>query len=143
MIYICIKHWAITFNIFTFTLGTLMSVYCFCYNWVSSISCGKFINFKCTWNDVMYECVLVAQMCLTLCNPMDCSLPGSSVHVISQGKNAGVGCHSLLQGIFPTQGSNLRLPHLLHWQVGSLLLVPPSSGKKKDLMTHMIRSQAW
>ena len=35
------------------------------------------------------------------------------------GKNTGVGCHFLLQGIFPTQGSN---PHLLHWQVGSLPL---------------------
>ena len=32
------------------------------------------------------------------------------------GKNTGVGCHFLLQGIFPTQGSNLGLLHLLHWQ---------------------------
>ena len=48
-----------------------------------------------------------AQLCMTLCNPMYCSLPGSSVHGISPGKNAGVGCHFLLQGIFPTQGSNL------------------------------------
>ena len=29
----------------------------------------------------------------------------------SPGKNTGVGCHSLLQGIFPTQGSNPGLPH--------------------------------
>ena len=35
------------------------------------------------------------------------------------GKKTGVGCHFLLQGIFPTQGSKLRL---LHWQVGSLPL---------------------
>ena len=42
--------------------------------------------------------VLVAQLCLTLCNPMDCNLPWDS-----PGKNIGVGCHSLLQGIFPTQ----------------------------------------
>ena len=34
----------------------------------------------------------------------------------SSGKNIGVGCHSLLQGIFPTQGSNSHLLHLLHWQ---------------------------
>ena len=40
----------------------------------------------------------------------------------SLGKNPGVGCHALLQGIFPTQGLNL---HLLHRQMGSLLLVPP------------------
>ena len=37
-------------------------------------------------------------------------------------KDTGVGCHSLLQGIFPTQGSKL---HLLHWQVSSLSLGPP------------------
>ena len=36
---------------------------------------------------------LVAQSCLTLCDPMDCSPPGSSVHGDSPGKNAGVGCH--------------------------------------------------
>ena len=54
---------------------------------------------------------LVAQSCLTLCDPMDCSPPGSSVHWDSPGKNTGVGCHALLQGIFPTQGLNLGLPH--------------------------------
>ena len=41
------------------------------------------------------------------------------------GKNTLVGCHALLQGIFPSQGSNLHHLHLLHWQVGSLQLVPP------------------
>ena len=45
----------------------------------------------------------------------------------SPGKNTGVGSHALLQGIFPTQGSNLRLLHLLHWQAGSLPLVPPGN----------------
>ena len=53
--------------------------------------------------------LLIAQLCLTLCDPMDCSPPGSSVHGNSPGKNTGVGCHSLLQGIFPNQGSNLGL----------------------------------
>ena len=52
---------------------------------------------------------LVAQLCLTLCDPVDCSLPGSSVRGDSPGKNTGVGCHDLLQGIFPTQGSNSGL----------------------------------
>ena len=52
---------------------------------------------------------LVAQSCPALCNPMDCSPPGSSVHGDSPGKNTGVGCHALLQRIFPTQGLNLRL----------------------------------
>ena len=53
--------------------------------------------------------VLVAESCPTLCDPTDCSLPDSSVHGILQAKNTGVGCHARLQGIFPTQGSNLRL----------------------------------
>ena len=44
-------------------------------------------------------------------DPMVCSPPGSSVHGDSPGKNTGVGCHVLLQGIFPTQGLN---PDLLH-----------------------------
>ena len=35
------------------------------------------------------------------------------------GKSTGVGCRALLQGIFLTQGWNLCLLHLLHWQVGS------------------------
>ena len=48
--------------------------------------------------------------------------PGSSLHEDSPGKNTGVGCHFLLQGIFPTQESNLHLPCLLHGQVDSLPL---------------------
>ena len=53
----------------------------------------------------------LAQSCPTLCDPMDCSPPGSSVHGDSPGKNTEVGCYFLLQGIFLTQGSN---PGLLH-----------------------------
>ena len=48
----------------------------------------------------------------------------------SPGKNTGVGCHALLQGIFLTQGSNLHLLYLLHWQAGSSTRAtwePPSS----------------
>ena len=54
---------------------------------------------------------LVAQSYPTLCDLTNCSLPGSSVHGYSPGKNTGVGCHALLQGIFPTQGLNPGLPH--------------------------------
>ena len=54
------------------------------------------------FNDMIFDsCVWVhaqgLQSCLPLCNPMDCSLPGSSVHGILQ-TNTGVGCHALLQG---------------------------------------------
>ena len=58
--------------------------------------------------------VLLAQSLqsyLTLCSTMDCSLPGSSVHGDFPGKNTGVGCRALLQGIFATQGLNLHLTH--------------------------------
>ena len=58
--------------------------------------------------------MLVAQSRPTLCDPTDCGPPGSSVHGMdSPGKITGMDCHSLLQGIFPTQGFN---PGLLHWR---------------------------
>ena len=60
----------------------------------------------------MKMCVCLAvQSCPTLRDPMDCSPPGSFVHRDSPGKNIGVGCHALLQEIFPAQGSNPRLLH--------------------------------
>ena len=54
---------------------------------------------------------IAAQSCLTLYDPMVCSPPGSSGHGDSPGKNTGVGCLALLQGLFPTQGSNQGLLH--------------------------------
>ena len=73
----------------------------------------KKMRFKSLYHEwCMYNCCcLVAQSCLTLCSPRDFSLPGPSVYGIFSGKNTRVGCHFLLQGIFPTEGSN---PHLLH-----------------------------
>ena len=68
--------------------------------------CSNFVK------DILALLVLCAVMCLvtpsgpTLCNPMDCSPPGSSVHGDSPDKNTEVVCHALLQGIFPTWGSN-------------------------------------
>ena len=53
----------------------------------------------------------VAQLCLTLYDPMDYSLPASSVCEIFQARVLGVGWHFLIQGIFLTQGSDLGLPH--------------------------------
>ena len=63
--------------------------------------------------ELLFSCVQ------PFCNPMDYSLPGSSVYGISQAGNAGVGCHFLLHCFFLTQGSNL---HLLHRHTESLLL---------------------
>ena len=74
---------------------------------ISSISCiGKQILHH--WATL----VKVAQLCPALCDSMDCQLPSSSADSpwSFSGKNTGVGCHFLLQGIFPTQGSNPGLP---------------------------------
>ena len=57
---------------------------------------------------------------LTLCDPVDCSLPGSSVNGIFQAKT--MEWVAILQGIFPTQEPNPCLLHLLHWQAYSLPL---------------------
>ena len=62
---------------------------------------------------------------------MDRIPPGSSVHDESPGKNTGVGCHALLQGIFPTQGLNPSLSQLLHLQADSLPLAPPGKPLSK------------
>ena len=82
---------------------------------ISYVSCiGRQVLFH--WSHLgkppkMDVLCLVAQLCPTLGDPMDCSRPSSSVHGDSPGKKTGVGCHVLLQGIFPIQGSN---PGLLH-----------------------------
>ena len=70
--------------------------------------------------EIVHAC-LVPQSCPALCDPVDCSLPGSFVHGDSPGKNTGVGCHALLQGLLnPVIES--RSPAL---QVDSLPCEPP------------------
>jgi len=61
---------------------------------------------------ISYVLCLVAQSCLTLCDPIDCTPPGSAVHGDSPSKNTGMGCHAL-QEIFPTLRSN---PGFLHFR---------------------------
>ena len=81
-----------------------------------------------SYNYVMYVCLvsdLPVQLCLTLCDPMEYSLLDSLVHGNFPGRNTGVGCHALLQGIFLTQGTNPCLLCLLHRQASFLPLVPP------------------
>ena len=87
------------------------------------------------WNEntkVQKVKVLVAQSCSTLCDPTDCSPPGSSVHGILQARTLEWGSHFLLQGVFPTQGLNLGLLHckqilyLLSYQEAlNVLFTPP------------------
>ena len=68
--------------------------------------------------------VLVIQLCLTLCDPMDCSPPGSSIYGDSSGKNTGVGSHGLLQWKLPDPGIE---PGSLALQVDSLPCEPPGT----------------
>ena len=76
------------------------------YNKEGKIKCNKYLKVKVLVSE------LTVQLCLTLCDPMDSSLPGSCVHGILQARILKyLGCHVLLQGIFPTQGSKPGLPH--------------------------------
>ena len=72
---------------------------------------------QCRHVNLVCICVLIAQLCPTLCDPMDCvaqqaclSMEFPRVSRLTL-ENTGVGCHSLFQGIFLTQGSNPGLPH--------------------------------
>ena len=76
------------------------------------------------WNPYKGVLCLVSQSCLTLCDPMDCSPLGSSVHGDSPGKNTGMGCHDLLQGNFPNLGVE---PRSLSLQADSLPSEPPEA----------------
>ena len=87
------------------TVTTLLIGYTLIQN-ISGVK--KYKESKSTIDMLVYS---VAKSCLTLCDPIDCSLPGSSVHGDSLGKNTRVDCHFLLQRIFPNQGSNPGLPH--------------------------------
>ena len=68
---------------------------------------------------------LLAKSCPTLATPWTVArqVPLS----MGFSRHTGVGCHFLLQGIFPTQYSNPCLLHLLHWQMDSLALEPPGN----------------
>ena len=75
---------------------------------------------------------LVAQPCLTLCSPMDCRPPDTSVHGDSSSKHTGVGCHALLQGAFQTQGSNAGI--LYSRQIPYHLRHQGSSGNRRGMI---------
>ena len=91
-----------------------------------------------SYQEAQQECVLVTQLCPALCDPMDCSLPGSSVHGILQARLLEWVAMPSSRGSSPPpphQGSNPRLLCLLHWQEGSLPLVPP--GKPRCFSTNI------
>ena len=96
-------------------------------------NCHNLVNRLCV-------CVLVALSRPTLCDPMDCSLPGSFVHGDSPGKNTGVGFHAFLQGIFQTQGVNSGLlpcrQILCRYEPAILQYEIKSKKKKKGYLPH-------
>ena len=69
-------------------------------------------------------CVKITQLCPTLCDCMDCSPPGSSVHGDSPGQNTGVGSMFTSSGDLPNLRMEPRSPTL---QVNSLLSEPQGS----------------
>ena len=91
------------------------------HNWATSHSLFTFMHWRRKWQSTPVLNLLCnvfpfanvcacAQSCLTVCDPMDCSPPGSLCPWNSPSKSTGVSCHFLLQRIFPIQGSNLFPP---------------------------------
>ena len=88
----------------------------------------------CTF-DFIVSCVCVSlQSCLTL-RPCELQWPRSCPWD-SPGGSTRVDFHVLLQGIFPTQGLNLSLLCLLHWQTSSLSLVPPGKSVISSILSN-------
>ena len=85
----------------------------------SNITMVYSLSDQCPW---LYVLCLVTQSCLTLCDPMDCSLPGSSVHGDSPGKNTGVGLPCPPPGVLHNPETEPRSPTL---QAYSLSSEPP------------------
>ena len=91
-----------------------------------STLCKYWVVFIQSWIAKLIPCVCILKDCLscpTLCNPTDCSPPGSSVYGIFQARILEWVAISSSPGDLPTQRWNLSLQCLLHWQVGSLLQI--------------------
>ena len=80
-------------------------------------------------------CWWVTKSCSTLWDPVNCSPPGTHYPWDFPGRNSGMHCHFLLQGIFPTKGSNLLL---LHWQEDPL----PQSHQGSSFVSVSVRVQS-
>ena len=95
----------------------------------------------------VHVCVCMCMCCVLSCSFMSDSLWSHELQATGllcpwdfPGKNSGVGCHALLQGIFPSQGSNSSLLHLQHWQAGSL---PHSHLGSPHTYIHIVVVYSW
>ena len=86
----------------------------------------------------------VATVCVLSCSVVHSTLWTTAIICPrdSPGKKTRVGCHALLQGILPIQGSNPCFLCLLHWQVGSLPLVPSGEPSISESVSHSVVSDS-
>ena len=114
----CSTHFTLTWSSCSFQLLLTQSILA----GVPGSTCSQLVGISCFPSPcrlklestlILSKWSEVAQLCPTLVDPMDSSLHQAPPPWDFQGKNTGVGCHLLFQGIFPTQGSN---PGLLHWR---------------------------
>ena len=104
-------------------------------------SCSCRVLICCCCSVTLYSVkVLVVQSCLTLYDPMDYSLPSSSVCPWSSLGRTGVGCDSLLQGLFPTQGLK---PGLLHCRQILYCLSHKGSLPVQEMQETWVQSLGW
>ena len=122
----CISLWRleakIHFLAFPVFRGHLLFLVCGCHPYLQSQQRPVRFPSSCT-----FVRAKSLQLCLIPCYPMHCSSPGSSVHGILQARILEWVAMPSSRGLFLTWGSSHCLLFLLHWQVGSLPLVPPGS----------------
>ena len=88
---------------------------------------------------ILFSCVMLSQAASVVSDSLQCYGLQPSRFLCPwdfPGKNTEVGCHFLLQGIFPTRGLNPHLLCLLHWRVGSLPLLLP--GKPRFVLKYLL-----
>ena len=97
----------------------------------SKIKYAFTLRFSSPRNLSQSACLLSHFSCIQLLAILWTIARQASLSMAFSGKNTGISCYALLQGIFLIQGSNLCLLCLLRWQVGSLPLVPPGESQVK------------
>ena len=121
------KHLSFFFILFTVSFYCVFLSHIYLLQFTDTQGLYFLLNFPAFFlSYCMYTCAKSLQSCLTLCDPVYCRPPGSSVHEIIQARILErIAMPSSRGSSQPRSGSNLCLLHLLHWQVGFLPPVPP------------------